>query len=170
MQDVDYPLYVRAQLDIIKIHTKRTGKEPTVSISCLVGEQAWDRWLVWKKMYDDRLRKRVETAKEVGVDANEFERVATELTRDKRFLAKRLKSFTKETIQKAVSDRLVLRWIATKQLSPYYALLSPILHIWLAERNLTIEDVFCIDFGFYRPGITNEIQIHFSHEFAHETG
>jgi hypothetical protein len=170
IRDIDYPLYVRAQLDIIKINTKRTEKEPDISIRCLVGKQAWNRWLVWKKIYDYRLHKRAKTAKEAGVDANEHERVVMTLASDKKFLVKRLKSLTKDTTQKAVSDRLIPRWVATKQLSPYYALLSPILRTWLEERNLTIEDVFRIDFGFYRPGITNEIQNHFSHEFAHETG
>jgi hypothetical protein len=169
IRDIDYPLYVRAQLDIIKVVTQKNDTEPNVSATCLVGEKAWKRWLVWKKMYENRLLKRAATAEEAGVDANQHNRVMLALKNDKEFLTKRLKSVTKGTILKAVSDRLMLRWVATKQISPYYALLCPILNAWLKKRNLSVDDMFHLDFGFYRPGITDEIETYFSREFTDET-
>lgn len=169
IRDVDYPLYVRAQLDIIKINTRRTGKEPYVLPNCLIGEKAWKRWLVWKKVYDTKVLSQTVTAAEAGIDANKHDVVVMALQADKKFLTKRLKSLTKEIMQKAVTDRLILRWVATKQISAYYALLSPMLNEWLKERNLSIEDMFHIDFGFYRPGITDDINKYFAAEFSYET-
>ena len=51
----EYLLYMRAQLEILKVQSQ---KNPMVSIepACLVGDQAWKRWKLWKKKYDDKLK------------------------------------------------------------------------------------------------------------------
>lgn len=165
IKDIEYPLYVRSQLDIIKINAQKYGKEPNISPNCLVGEKAWKRWLVWKKIYEAHLNKKVNTAKEAGVDINKKEYVINCLKSDKKFLTKKLKSITKEKINKSVTDRNTMRWIATKQLSPYYALICPILNKWLEEKNLKVDDILHLDLSLYRPGITKEIKDYFSDEF-----
>ena len=166
--DADYPLYVIAQLDIIRRNTERFGSDAHISPICLVGEKAQKRWYVWKKIYDKKLNRRQETAKDAGVDAHSYEKVITTLKQDKQFLSDRLVVLSKETLAQAVEGRAMLRWIATKQVSPYYGIMSSILNNWLKEHTLTLDSVFNLDFNFYRPGITTEVQEFFNAFFSYE--
>ena len=52
LEDKDYALYIRAQLDVLR-HIN-TGKKtaPLIDANCLVGDKAWKRWKLWKRKYD----------------------------------------------------------------------------------------------------------------------
>ena len=169
VKESNYPLYVRAQFDIIKGMTRKSGKLPNVTPNCLCGEKAWKRWMVWKKMYDKKMRGPEEAA-DKGIDPNNKETVIAALTNDREFLERRLKELTYAVVAQAVSGRSLIRWIASGQVSPYYALLSPILHKWVEDRKLTLGSIFHIDLEFYRPGITPEVKSLFDAQFSHEKG
>ena len=164
ISDPDYPLYVIAQLDIIRRNTEKYNRDAHISPICLVGEKAWRRWCVWKKIYDKKINTRQETAQEAGLNPHSYETVIAKLKQDKEFLVNK-EVFSNEKLEQAVEGRAMLRWIATKQLSPYFALLSLVLNNWLKEHNLTIDSVFALDFEFYRPGITPEVKDFFNAEF-----
>jgi len=168
IEDSDYPLYVRAQFDILKSMTKK-NKDYLLCVtpSCLLGERAWKRWYLWKKLYDYQIAQPL-TAEERGVDRNDEKRVTGLLMDDKEFLTTRLKELTRENVEKAVEGRALLRWVANGQLSPYYALLSPVLHEWLKDHKLTVDSIFHIDFGLYEPGLTEGIKEFFHVEYQYE--
>lgn len=52
--DEDYELYVRAQLEVLKVITIGKNEKPLISPQILVGEKAWRRWMLWKRKYDQR--------------------------------------------------------------------------------------------------------------------
>ena len=149
----EYNLYIKAQMDIFRA-LGGDGVGPLVQPSCLVGEKAWKRWLVWKRHYEIKKRQFNE-ANEV-VDIHRPENVKNQLNKTKEFLELRLKGLTKENLVAAFNDRRMPLWIKTHQITPYYVLLSPLVTDWLAQENLTI-DVFQLDLDYFRPGITPEI-------------
>jgi len=170
LEDHEYELYIRAQMDTIKAITKRAGaNSPDAFISpvMLVGEKAWKRWKLWERLYKKQL-KRKEAIECLTTDPVMNEKVKIALRADQRFLDKNLKGLTKETIRSALDSRILLRWIAAGPITPYYALLSPILRDWLIERKLEIGDIFHIDFGFYQPAISDQIKQFFREEYSYE--
>jgi len=162
-----YTLYVKAQLQIIKIISKQTGKYLNADPSCLIGPKAWKRWLFWKNLYEKQT-KRPLSADEAGISINDPEKVKKSLRYDKEFFDQRLKGLTYNEIHAAAQGRSLVRWIATGQVSPYYALLSPVLHKWIAENKLTLDSLLSIDFNLYEPGITPEIRKFFDANFGYE--
>jgi hypothetical protein len=166
--DSDYPLYVIAQLDIIRRNTEAHGKDAHISPACIVGEKAWARWCVWKKIYDKTLERKADTAAEAGVDPNRYELVIAQLRQDKTFLVSKIPELTAESVTQAIEGRAMLRWVATKQISPYYAIMSLVLNKWLKEHNLTLDSMFNLDFELYRPAITPEVQSFYHANFPYE--
>ncbi len=167
IDDRDYVNYVRAQMEIIKAVTAAYQHDANVGPSCLVGKKAWNRWLVWKKKYEARLEK-VDVINELTADPNTVHKVKVHLRATKSFLTKKLGSLTKENLKSAVEGRSLLRWVAIQDITPYYVLLSPILNEWLNQRKLDASDIFHIDFDFYRPVVTKEVQSFFKEEFSYE--
>lgn len=167
LPDKFYHFYVKAQLDIIKLSTGASGKVPDVSPTCLVGKKAWTRWLLWKHIYDINKTK-ADTAEERGIETHNSEHVKSVLKDDLQFLTLRLKVLDKEHVLQSLDGRAMLRWIATKQLSPYYAILSPTLNEWLKKRKLTLDSMFHLDFGFFQTGITSAIKDFFRELCAYE--
>ncbi len=167
IEDRDYAHYIRAQMDIIKAVTAAHQHDANVGPSCLVGKKAWNRWMVWKKKYEARLQKAT-TINELSADLNTVNKVKVNLRATKDFLTKKLGALTKENLEAAIEGRALLRWVATQDITPYYVLLSPILNEWLNQRKLNASDIFHIDFDFYRPAVTKEIQSFFEEEFSYE--
>lgn len=167
IEDKDYPFYVKSQLDIIKINTNLSKKPPNISPSCLVGDNAWKRWLVWKRIFE-KSKKRADSVDKTNVNAHSLENVLAALKADKEFLTLRLKNLNVANIQKSLDGRAMLRWIATKQVSPYYALLSPSLSQWMSERKLTLDSLFHIDFNFFKVGINETVENFFNEQFRYE--
>ena len=167
LDDKEYFFYIHAQMDVIKMASEKHDHIPTILPTCLVGEGAWKRWLMWKSIFDQR-KKQAENAEAVGIDFNNVETVKRALSNDYETMQKRLKELSYESVTKATDNRAVARWIATKLISPYYAILSPILNDWLKKRNLTLDSVFHVDFALFRPGITKETKEYFNGIFQHE--
>lgn len=168
IDEKDYHLYIKSQLDIISVNTKRSGKDPYISPSCLVGPKAWNRWSIWKKLYDRKIAQRAESAEEAKVDPHEFDRIKSILEDDYKFLNSKKVMESDDAIQIYVNNRSMIRWVATKQLSPYYALLSTKLNDWLEDHKLTLDSMIYIDFDFYRPSLSDQVKDYYYAKFPYE--
>jgi len=156
LDDADYHLYVRSQIDIIRSNSTN----PNFTPNCLVGEKAWKRWLVWKRLFEKK-------GLQAPVSNSNFENdfIFKTLLADKKKLSEYLKGLSREKVEKAVINRSLLRWIATKQISPFYALLCPILKKYCDKMGLSIKELFYIDFSMYAQGINQEVIEFFNKEF-----
>ena len=143
--DKDARLYVRAQIQILK--SISDGKSHAlISPHCLVGESAWRRWKVWKRIHD-RAMGRSLTCEELGIRMKES-RIISDLDDTFRFLEGR---------EYSPSD--LERWVLNGEISPFYAVLSP------SFRKISGE---VVDHTLYRASITPEIERFFRERFAHE--
>jgi len=164
LEDHEYFFYIHAQFDIIKAAKKGAVK---IVPDCLFGEGAWRRWMVWKHIFTKH-KLQADSAEKVGIDFNNQETVKKALSNDLKVMGKRLKELSYDNVKKAAENRVLARWIAIKQVSPYYAILSPILNDWLKERNLTLDSTFHLDFSVFHPGVTPDIKEYFNGLFQHE--
>jgi len=110
----EYPLYIRAQLDVVKAITD--GKEhPLVEPQMLVGDKAWVRWRLWKKKYD------AEAKVLANQSAPTVSKIKEAMERSKAFLFKHFRGQpTFEQMEEAAGNKNLLRWAADKRLSAYY--------------------------------------------------
>jgi hypothetical protein len=158
LEESEYPLYVRAQLEILK-HITRGNEHAMIDPNCLVGEKAWVRWKFWKKKYDERT-KVIED--KVPLPANQI-KVAEALDRTREFLVQTFSGeVSLEKLQEAVVNKNFLRWVTLGKISPYYLALSPfvakVLDVDKAVKNLDV----------YRQAITPEIRAYFAKTFSKE--
>jgi len=155
----EYPLYIRAQLDILKAITD--GKQhPMVDPNILTGPKAWVRWRIWKKKYDQKVKAITEK-----IDTP-IHKIKQELENTKAFLVKHFHGLpTLGQMQQALDNKNLFRWIAAKQLSPYYLVLSPfILKLFPAHEGLETN----IDLDIYREQTTEETLSLFQSMFPNE--
>lgn len=146
----DYALYIQAQLDIIKINSK----DPIIDPSCLIGDKAWNRWLVWKNKYDKKFK--VYDQQEIK---NSEQRIVAELKKTKQFFFGRFEGEPKEEqIMMASTD--LLRWISLGKVSYYYALMSP----WVKKHCNTDA----LDMDFHKKSIDSKIKEEFKIIFDYE--
>lgn len=165
LPESEYHLFVKAQLDIIKINNEKRDNVPNITPTCIVGEKAWKRWCVWKKVYDQS-RLKQKNAQEVGLHNVNEEEVKRQLKDTKETLVKKLKSYDCDKIKSAIENRTFLRWLAVGQISPYYAILSPQFQRWV--NSLNISNVAGIDFSIYNSNITDNIKDYFKELFPCE--
>lgn len=150
LEEADYPLYVRAQLEILKNIT-RGNTHSLIDPNCLVGDKAWVRWKLWKRKYDER-SKVIED--KVPMPANQV-KVVEALNRTKEFLVKVFGVITLEKFQESIQNKNFGRWLTLGKISPYYLVLSPII------TQIFPEGIKNMDLGIYREGITPEIKEYF---------
>lgn len=151
-KEKDYHLYILAQLQILKL-VKDGNIHALISPQILVGDKAWKRWKIWKRIYDKKMLK-IKTSEDEGIISNE-RNIKIELNKTLVFLQKH-NCLSEKEIKNKITD--IKRWVSTGKISPYYVVLSPIL-------NKIIKD---IDFSLYRPSITPNLEIYFKKEFIHE--
>ena len=146
IEDGEYQLYIRAQLDVLKAITD--GKEhPLVEPQALVGDKAWVRWRMWKKKYDAQVK----------VLANEsapvVSKIKEEMERSKAFLFKHFRGEpTLEQMRAAADNKNLLRWASDKRVSPYY-LANSVFISKIFPNGLEIN----VDFDVYRTPEASEI-------------
>lgn len=151
-KEKDYYLYILAQLQILKL-VKDGNIHALISPQILVGDKAWKRWKIWKRIYDKKMN-RIKTSEDEGILSNE-NKIKIELKKTLQFLQKN-KCLCEFEIYNKMKD--IKRWMSTGQISPYYVVLSPI----LSKFDLNI------DFSLYRPSITPNLENYFKKEFSHE--
>lgn len=161
LTEEDYPLYVRAQLDILK--NINTGNDhPLIVPHCLVGEKAWKRWKLWKKKYDS-----VVTQKGFNIKITASnQKVVEALEKTQEFIFKNLGANPPiEKYREAIINKNIFRWINVGKISPYYLALSPYI-----EQLISKEEMSKINFDVevYRPVLTDEIAAFFKEKFHYE--
>lgn len=144
--DKDARLYVRAQIQILR--SIRDGKSHAlISPHCLVGENAWRRWKVWKRIHERAMGKSL-TSEEIGIRIKEF-RIIADLQRTYDFLK-----------DKEYSSSDLERWTLNGEVSPFYALLSP--------SFMRIVGREIVDRTLYRASVTPEVERFFREKFHNE--
>ena len=157
----DYPLYVRAQLDVLKAINK-DNSHPLIDPSCLVGEKAWKRWKLWKKRYDE-IKKRPVEAVQTGVGA---QKAIDGLHKTKEFLVKTFGAdITIEKFKESYINNNIFRWINLGKISPYYLAISPFI-----KSIFTEDDYKKINFdpNVYLPCVDGSVLAVFASLFSCE--
>jgi hypothetical protein len=137
LEERDYPLYVRSQIDVLKY--VNNGKEhPLVDANCLVGERAWKRWKMWKKRYD-AIKKKPQESVATGIG---FQKAIDGIEKTKEFLTKSFNSdLSYSKFHESYINNNIFRWIALGKISPYYLARSPFI-----KKIFTEEDYKKINF------------------------
>lgn len=161
LEESDYPLYVRAQLEILR-HITKGQEHALIDPNCLVGEKAWVRWKLWKRKYDER-SKVIENQE--PIPANQI-KVVEALNRTREFLAKTFgPEVSVEKLQEAVLNKNFHRWLTMGKISPYYLVLSPLVKKAIPDLDKMFHT---IDLGVYREVITPEVEAYFAKHFSTE--
>jgi hypothetical protein len=152
--DKEARLYVRAQRQILK-SIREGAVHALISPHCLVGEKAWKRWKVWRRMYERKMNKSL-TSDELGIKTKES-KVISDL--EKTFSLLESKGMhDPETYSSSSAE--IKRWILNGEISPFYAVLSP------KFNKIVGREV--VDSTLYRASITPDVEKFFREKFAHE--
>lgn len=161
LEEKDYRLYVRAQLDILK-HIENNGGKPIIDPNCLVGDKAWKRWKLWKKKYDSISQNSVEVSQ-----TGPGERKAIEaFEKTKEFIVKNLGACPSfEKYQEIYINKNLFKWINFGKISPYYVAISPYI-----AKIMQPEDFKRLNFDLilYKNCITDEVKNKFIEFFPYE--
>jgi len=161
----EYKLYVYAQLKVFKAYLD-AGKEVLIRPNCLVGDKAWNRWLMFKAKYEQR--QRFQTLETSNVNVNPQEKVQRELTATREYFQKRFGKLDKNDIIIALDRGSLQRWVRMQQVSGYYPWLSPVVSKWLDNNNNTVREYFGSALEVYKSGATEETAAFFRSLFQHE--
>lgn len=160
LDEEEYDLYVRAQLEILRVISKHTA-HPNIDIQCLVGEKAWKRWKLWKAKYDTKtkiIEGKLPTAPQTKVC------FCLETTRNWF-----VRSFggmpSYEKFQEQITNKNLFRWITFGKVSPYYLILSPYIAKAFPEG---IKEAVDLDLEVYRSSITQGVTDRFRELFPNE--
>lgn len=148
----DYYLYILAQFQVLKL-VKEGDIHALIEPQILVGDKAWKRWKIWKKIYEKKMNS-LNTAEELGIVTSES-KIKIQLNNTHKFLKKN-NCLTLEEIKNRSSD--IDRWISNGQISPYYVILSPLF------SKIKMD----LDKSLYSPSITPGIEEFFKKEFKDE--
>lgn len=152
LEEKDYKLYVRAQLEIMKHFSNQNGNKGLFfDINCLVGTKAWKRWLVWKKKYDTKINKPKDFTKTTLVG----ERKALAGIQSTRDFMEKTFGLNYSIVHLMDKKSEILDWINFGKISPYYIVLSP----WI-QQILTFDDLKKLNFDpkFYEECITKQVE------------
>ncbi len=155
------PLYIRAQLDILK-RIEIDGCKPLINVNCLVGQQAWKRWKVWKKKYDETVRIR----SKVHENKISNSKIQDALKKTKDFFSKTFGSdITYEQFKEIEKTGSLYRYINFGKISPYYLVLSP--HFQKLKKEKTLKPIN-FDLNLYKNGIDQDCEKLFRNLFSIE--
>jgi hypothetical protein len=162
LEEADYPLYVRAQLDVLK-HINIGKYKPLIDVNCLVGDKAWKRWKLWKRKYDSVSQRPTEISQ---VSVPGVAKAIAGLESTKEFLVKTLGPEPGiDKYREAKLNNNLTRWVNFGKISPYYLAMSP--HI---AEVMAQEDFKRLNFDptVYKPCITDAVVMKFQELFPHE--
>lgn len=162
LEESEYSLYVRAQLDVLKHICKNQGN-PLIDPNCLVGDKAWKRWKLWKRRYDM-------VSVDAGSDGRAYEHGALKaldgLEKTKEFLVKNFGPELEEVkYRQAVLNKNIYRWMNIGKISPYYVAISPII-----SRTVPKDELDGMNFhpDVYRPCVNAAVVKRFNELFPGE--
>lgn len=145
-----YKLYILAQIQILK--GQSNGQvHALIEPACLCGPKAWVRWEIWQKKYATQLKKLHNESADVKANTSDVE---IDLTRTKAFFNSVLgQGYSKRDIETNIASKEIVKWIASKKISPYYLVMSPLIKKYFKE----IEDTFTIDVELLSKSITPKV-------------
>jgi hypothetical protein len=162
LDEEDYPLYVRAQLDILKNISLGSDEHPLIEPNVLVGEKAWKRWKLWKLKYDSVVSQKGFTVK---ITASS-QKVLDALEKTKEFIFKNLgPEPSLEKFRESVINKNLFRWIGLGKISPYYLCLSPYFKKLVSEEDMK---KITFDLEIYRQCLNDELIALFEEKFKYE--
>jgi hypothetical protein len=161
LNDDEYPLYVRAQLDVLKHINSQNGRA-LIDPNCLVGEKAWKRWKLWKRRYDMIKNRRDQTGTSTPQG---IIKALDGLEKTKEFLAKSLGECSPAKYREAYLNNNFFRWYNLGKISPYYLAMSSYLQGVLKPEDLQRLN---FDIGVYIPCIDLSVKQRFSELFPGE--
>lgn len=163
LSDEEYPLYIRAQLDILR-HIANSNHHVLVDPGCLVGDKAWVRWKLWKRKYDSISQKPADVSQ---VTHPGIAKAIDGLQQTKEFITKNLGANPPiEKYQEAKLNNNFYRWVNLGKISPYYLVISPFVKTIFTDDDLKR---FNFDLGVYKPCITDAVILKFKELFPYET-
>ena len=163
LADDEYKLYIKAQLDVLKTITDGQVNA-MITPNVIVGEKAWKRWLVWKKRYDKKAL--ASNTKEAGVKSHKDSHTINELEKTKKFFLRIFENdLKKEDVIEAIENHTMTRWLIQGKVSPYYAVLSP-----LMKKYFKDESKVNFNIPFYSGGITEPVEAEYRSLFNYEFG
>lgn len=161
LEDHEYPLYVRAQLEILK-YINNDQADPLIDPNCLVGEKAWKRWKVWKKKYDGLSKTTEPVATNIGIA-----KAIDGLEKTKEFLVKTFSSdLSFPRFQEAYLNNNIFRWINLNKISPYYLAISPFIKKLFNDNDFKKIN---FDLNVYMPCIDESVRQKFNELFVEES-
>lgn len=147
LKEQDYKYYFAAQLSMLKnIH--RDNGHAHVSHNVFVGEKAWVRWKIWKKLFDERICA-------ADLPQND-DHIIDELNRTKVFLQK-------TAVSKFNIDDLK-KWVLSGDVSLIYIELSPV----VKKLTIDLSTIFNYDPSLLKNKLTGRVQDHFQEIFRSE--
>lgn len=162
IEDCDYNLYIRAQLEVLKHISKTVNSNLLISPNCLTGEKAWKRWKLWKRKYDSLTKK----TEDFSISSVGIAKALDGINKTQEFY---LKSFsllpTLEQFTVKYSKKQILTLINLGKISPYYLCISPFIKVLLSEKELAEIN---FDFNAYKHCINEEVLLKFKEMFPNE--
>ena len=123
-----------------------SGQQIFIDPTCLSGDKAWARWMVWKKKYEESKRFSGSYQKIKPT----FSQVKKEISRTRKFLEEIYKKTpTSEDIRAASENRTMKRWVNMGKVSPYFVVLCD---------DIDNEQSWGLDLGLYKENITPEMK------------
>lgn len=157
LRDDEYPLYMMANLQLLKI------RDAYIAPSTLCGDKAWVRWKVWKRLYD--LKKQDFEVQDLteGVDP----KIVRQLDLTKRFLFEKCEGEPTVTkIQEFFDNKSFKLFTMSGRICMYYVVLSPFVKQCQDMKDLESELGF--DSAVFVHKISDKVRKYFEHEYAYE--
>lgn len=167
IEDEDYKLYVHAQLDILK-HIKKGETHPIILPSCLAGDKAWKRWLLWKGKYDKMIETKMSAGIASTISVQSADKIKKSLWKTKQFFLAWFDKLDKKDILDSLNDRNIFRWYQTGNVSGYYLVLSPLVKSWFNKNIIDLKKEFAINLTLYSEASQPEVIEYFNVEFHYE--
>lgn len=165
--DEDFKLYIHAQLDILK-SIKKGELHPVITPSCIAGDKAWKRWLLWKNKYDKFIESKISTNTASSINIHSVQIIKKELWKTKQFFLAWFDRLDKTDILNSIKDKSIFHLYESGSVCGYYFILSPLIREWTHKNNINLKD-FKINLSVYNEANQKEIIEYFNSEFAHET-
>jgi hypothetical protein len=166
LTEQQYPLYVKAQLEIFKNLNKNLEEPCLVGPHILAGDKAWRRWKVWSKYFEERLAN--DCRKDIEELANNKGKIIAELKNTKNFLQENLGNLNRESVTDALNDGDLLKWMQLNLVSGYFIALSPVCQGWLKSNSVDLMEEYTYDVSLYRKNVSAEVENFFKKEFEYE--
>lgn len=160
VEEHEYPLYIRANLQVLKINKARI--EP----NGICGDKAWIRWRMWKRWYDEKMSDTAAEAPSPSVSTTD-PKLIREIDGTKKFMFERCEGEpTRDKIKTFVENGFFKLWVASGKVCHTYVVLSPFVAKSCDLKKLAADCSFSIDLA--KQFITEEVEKYFKHEFKHE--